>query len=156
MNNPTIRIALSSVLVFLSFKKLYDLLTTFLIWVSVELRIENKLILISINIVLGLLSVWFLIMLSRKILTMEKIENRKIYLLIGLTVFLTVCLGVLNKFYGEYLANTDFGNFKMTYLIQYGWTKTLDMIFPILGLIYFMWKMKKNTMANRIDGSAVK
>jgi hypothetical protein len=76
MNNSTIRIALSSVLIFLSFKKLYDLLTTVLLWVNVELRIENEPILISINVALGLLSVWFLIMLANQILTKEKVENR--------------------------------------------------------------------------------
>lgn len=97
MNNSTIRIALSSVLIFLSFKKLYDLLTTLLLWVNVELRIENEPILILINVALGLMSVWFLIMLANQILTKKKIENRIIYFLIGLTVFLAVCMGVLNK-----------------------------------------------------------
>tara|TARA_R110001592_G_scaffold262565_1_gene527627 strand:+ start:57 stop:518 length:462 start_codon:yes stop_codon:yes gene_type:complete len=149
MNNPTIRIALSSVLIYLSFKKLYDLLTTLLLWVNVELRIENEPILIAINITLGILSVLFLILLANQILTREKIENQIIYFLIGLTVFLTVCMGVLNKFYGEYLANTDLDDFDMTYLFQYSWTKTLDMVFPILGLVYFLWKMKKNTVANK-------
>jgi membrane-bound acyltransferase YfiQ involved in biofilm formation len=143
MNNSTIRIALSSVLIFLSFKKLYDLVTIVLLWVNVELRIENEPILISINVALGLLSVWFLIMLSNQVLTKEKIENRIIYLLIGLTVILTVCIGVLNKLYSEYLTNTDLDNFNKTYLFQYGWTKALDMVFPILGLLYFLWKMKK-------------
>ena len=151
MNNSTIRIALSSVLIFLSFKKLYDLLTTFLLWVNVELRIENEPILISINVFLGLLSVWFLTMLANQILTKEKIENRIIYLLIGLTVFLTVCMGVLNKLYGEYLKNTDLDNFNMTYFLQYGWSKALDMVFPIVGLLYFLWKMKKNKVANNGD-----
>ncbi|MCH2231901.1 MAG: hypothetical protein MK105_16315 [Crocinitomicaceae bacterium] len=148
MNNSTIRIALSSVLIFLSFKKLYDLLTTFLLWVNVELRIENEPILISINVVLGLLSVWLLIILANQILTKEKIENRIIYLLIGLTVFLNVCMGVLNKLHGEYLENTDLENFNMTYFLQYGWSKALDMVFPIVGLLYFLWKMKKNKVAN--------
>jgi hypothetical protein len=52
-------------------------------------------------------------------------------------------MGALNKLYGEYLANADLDNFNMTYLFQYGWTKALDMVFPILGLLYFLWKMKK-------------
>jgi len=142
MNNATIRIALSSVLIFLSFKKLYDLLTTFLLWINVKLRIENEPMLILINVALGLLSVWFLIMLANKILTKEKIENRIIYLLIGLTVFLSVCMGVTNKLYADFLANTDLDNFNKTHLFQYVWTKTLDMVFPILGLLYFLWKMK--------------
>jgi hypothetical protein len=148
MNNSTIRIALSSALIFLSFKKLYDLLTTLLLWINVELRIENEPILISINVVIGLVSLWLLILLANQILKKKKIENRIIYLLIGLTTLLSVCMGVLNKLYGEYLANTDLNNFDMAYLFQYSRTKALDMVFPILGLLYFLWKMKKNKVAN--------
>lgn len=150
MNNSTIRIALSSVLIYLSFKKLYDIVTTLLLWVNVELRIGNEPILILINVVLGILSVWFLIILADQVLNKEKIENRTLYLLIGLTTLLTICMGILNMVYGQYLANTDLDNFNMTYLFQYSWTKGLDMVFPILGLVYFLWKMKKNNVANNI------
>ena len=150
MNNSTIRIALSSVLIYLSFKKLYDIVTTLLLWVNVELRIGNEPILILINVVLGILSVWFLIILADQVLNKEKIENRTLYLLIGLTTLLTICMGILNMLYGQYLANTDLDNFNMIYLFQYSWTKGLDMVFPILGLLYFLWKMKKNNVANNI------
>ena len=148
MNNSTIRIALSSVLIFLSFKKLYDLLTTFLLWINVKLRIENEPMLILINVAIGLFSVWLLIMLANRILAKEKIENRTIYLLIGLSVFLSVCMGITNKFYANYLVNADLDNFNKTHLFQYVWTKTFDFIFPILGLLYFLWKMKKNNVTN--------
>lgn len=140
MNNTTIRIALSSVLIFLSFKRFYDLLTTFLLWGSLKLRIENKPILISIIVASGLLSVWFLIILAKQILTKKKIENRIIYFLIGLTVFLNVCRVELNELYITNLAKTDLD--MTTYIFQHGWTKTLDMVFQILGLLYFLWKMK--------------
>lgn len=147
MNNNTIRIALSSVLIYLSFKKLYDILTTLLLWVNVELRIENEAILISLNIAIGLFSVLALIVFANRTLSKENIENRVIYLLIGLATILTICMGVINKFYGEYLANTEPGDFDMTHLFQYGWSKALDMIIPILGLLYFLWKMNKKTVA---------
>lgn len=145
MNNSSIRIALSSVLIYLSFKKFYDIVTTLLLWVNVELRIENEPILISINVGLGILSVWLLIILANQILNKEKIENQTLYLLIGLTTLLTFCMIALNWFYGQYLANTDLDNFNMTYLFQYSWTKGLDIVFPILGLLYFLWKIKKSS-----------
>jgi len=148
MNNNTIRIALSSVLIYLSFKKLYVILSTLLLWVNVELRIENEAILISLNLTIGILSVLAIIIFANRILSKEKLENHIIYLLIGLTTILTICIGVINKFYGEYLANSELEDFDMTYLFQYGWSKALDMIIPILGLLYFLWKMKKNTVAN--------
>lgn len=148
MNNSTIRIALSSVLIYLSFGKLLTLLTTILLWLNVELRIENEAILITINVALGLLAIWFLILIANHVLSKEVLENQRIYLLIGLTVFLSACMGALSKLYAEYLANTDLDNFNMTHLFQFGWTKALDKVFPILGLLYFVWKMKRNTVAN--------
>ena len=123
-------------------------MSTLLLWVNVELRIENEAILISLNLTIGILSVLAIIIFANRILSKEKLENHIIYLLIGLTTILTICIGVINKFYGEYLANSELEDFDMTYLFQYGWSKALDMIIPILGLLYFLWKMKKNTVAN--------
>lgn len=148
MKNSTIRIAISSILIFLSFKKLYDLLTTLLLWVNVAFRIESEPFLISIDAIFGLLSVWFLITQANWILSKEKIANRIIYLLIGLTVFLNICMGVLNYFYGKYLSYTDLTGFNTSHLFQYAWTKTLDIVFQILGLVYFLWKMNKTKIPN--------
>ena len=143
MNNSTIRIALSSVLIYLLFKKLYNFLTILILWGNVELRIENEPILIIINLALGVLVVWLLVIFSNNILAKGKIENRVIYLLIGLTVLLTISTGVLKKFYGEYLVNIDLDSFNMTYLIQFGWTKTLGIVFPAVGLLYFLWRLER-------------
>jgi len=150
MENKTIRIALTSVLSYLIFKKSYDILTVLLLWLNVELRIENEFILLSLNIVIGILSILLLIFLYNRYLKKDIVKTKAVYLLIGITLILTLTMGGINKLYGEYLANTELGDFRMTYLFQFGWSKALDMIFPIVGLIYFLWKLKsdKNTVAN--------
>lgn len=148
MNNSTIRIALSSVLIYLSIKKLYGILMILLMWVNVKLRIENEAILISLNIAIGILSVLTLIVLVKKILSKTKIENPVIYLLVGLVTFLTISMGVLNKYYGEYLATIELDDFKMTNLFQHSWSIALEATIPILGLLYYLWKMKNNMPNN--------
>ena len=145
MNNNTIRVALSSVLIYVTFKKLYDLLTTLMLWLNVELKIDNEVVIISLNIFLGLFSVFALIFLANKVLSKEIIENYIIYVLVGLTASLTGCLFLLNKYYGEYLANSEFEDFYTTYLFQYGWGKILDFFIPVAVLLYFLWKMEGRT-----------
>ena len=130
---------------------MYNLLTICLLWISTELRIENKPLLISINVAIGLLSVWSLILLANNVLSKKRIEHRILYLLIGLSSALTITIGIMNQIYGEYLANADLENFNMIYLFQYEWTRILGSIFPLLGLIYFLYKLK--TVANNVYDS---
>jgi|GEM_PF-2726316 len=152
MENKTIRIALSSVLIYLIFKKSYDILTELLLWLNVELRIDNKFTLIALNIILGILSLLFLFFLYNKFLKKETPNINTVYILIALTVIFGIANAGIHKLYGGYLVETDIKDFRTTYLFQFGWTKILDMIFPIVGLSYFLWKLKtdKNTVANTV------
>lgn len=149
MNNYILRTALSSVLIYVSFTKLFDILTTLLLWVTIELRIENEALLITIYGALGLFSVWVLIGLANKILVKEILDNITLYILIGLASILTIFIAVINILYGEYLAHTDLSGFNNTHLIQYGWSKTIDTLVPIISLLYFLWKLKKNTFSTQ-------
>ena len=152
MENKTIRIALSSVLIYLIFKKSYSILTELLLWLNVELRIENEYVLISLNIIIGILSLLLLIFFYNRFLKKDNLKNKAVYTLIIITVVLTMVFGGINKLYGNYLANTELDEFRMTYLFQFSWSKALDIVFPIFGLIYFLWKLKtyKNTEANNV------
>lgn len=150
MEKKTLQIAIISVLSYLIFKKTYDILAELLLWINVELRIENEFALVSFNIVIGLSSLLLLIFLYNSTLNKDIIETKVVYLLIGLSIILTLIMGGINKLYTTYLINNEIGDFQKTYLFQFGWSKTLDMIFPILGLIYFLWKLKTKlkTVAN--------
>jgi len=131
-----------------SFIKLYGILTIFLLWLNVELRIDNEIVLILLLLVLGLLSGLALIFLANRILVNENIENSAIYILMGLAAGLTIFLVIINMFFTEYLASSELNGFTLTYLNQYGWSKTIDVIIPIFILLYFLWKIKKNTVAS--------
>ena len=149
MKNKTIRIALSSVLIYLIFKKSYNILIGLLLWLNVELRIENEYVLISLNIIIGILSLLLLIFLYNRFLKKGKLKNKAVYTLIIITVVLTIAFGGINKLYWSYLANIEMDESRLSYF-EFSWSKTLDIVFPIFGLIYFLWKLKtdKNTVPN--------
>jgi heme/copper-type cytochrome/quinol oxidase subunit 4 len=150
MENKTIRIAVSSVLIYLIFKKLYNILTQLLLWLKVELRLENEYALIALNIVIGILSLLLLIFLYNRHLKKERLKNKTIYSLILIVVLLTIIFGGIIKLYGNYLVNTDIHDLRMSYLLQLGWSKILEKVFSIFGLIYFLWKLlkEKNIVTN--------
>jgi len=50
MKNDAIKISITSVLIYIIFKKTFNILSELLLWLNVELRIDNEYILISINI----------------------------------------------------------------------------------------------------------
>ncbi|MGM1057461.1 MAG: hypothetical protein ACQEWG_16365 [Bacteroidota bacterium] len=152
MENKTIRIALSGVLIYLISKKSYNILTELLLWLNVELRIDNTYFLLAINIFIGLFAIGLLIVLYNRFLKKEHNSNRTVYTLLFITIFLTIIFAVINKLYGAYLANIDMEEFRPTYLFQFGWTNALEILFPVLCLIYFLWKLKTDnkTVANNI------
>jgi hypothetical protein len=148
MNNNTIRTALASVLIYLCFKKGYDILITLLLWVSAELKIKNEAILGSLIITIGLLSIIALISFANKFLHLEKIKARTLYFLIGFSILLTICTFVINVMFGNYIGNVGGGGFVGRYLIQFGWSKVISLLFPIIALIFFLWKIRRNSAAN--------
>lgn len=145
MDNKIIKIALISVLSYLIFKKLYDVLNQLLLWISVLLRIENDFIFLFLNILIGILSLLVLFFLYKHYLNEKKINTRTVYTLIILVVLLTVIGVGLTRMCGEYLSKiVQLENFEMKYLFQFTWVETMSSVFPIIGLLYFLLKINKN------------
>lgn len=147
-----IKIGISGILCYLIFKKSYSILTSLMLWLNVELRIENEMILMFSNAVCGITSILALVFTYNLFLKGKIPSKNDIYILIGATIFLTLTINGINLLYANYLIGIEFGEYRETYLFQYDWTKGIDYIFAIIGLIYFMWKIKsdKKTMGNTV------
>ncbi len=149
MNNNIIRIAFSSVLIYLSYKKLYAILTKILVWANIEFRIGNETILTLLNITAGLFSILLLILLAKNILTKNDLRNRKVYFLIGLTIMLSIVQAVLIRFYTDYIDSIDLSTIDRTTIFQFTWNKTLNALFDIILLAYFLWQINRVRIINR-------
>lgn len=140
-NNYSIKIALSSVLLYVSFNKLYEVLYTLLLWLNTEVKMNNKPVLFGLNVAIALISIMFLILLANRILTKVKIQNKQVFVLIGFVVFLNVAMIVLNALYGKRLAVMDLTGYELTYLFQFEWNIKIEKSMQVVALIYFLWKM---------------
>lgn len=154
MTNFKVKISLSSVFIFLSFNKFYNLLTTLLLWCCAELRIANKAILTSLYSITGIVSVIILIVMANRFLKTENLKPRIVYQLIGLTAFLTISMMVVNKLYVEYTMKMESAVSDSTYFIHYAKFKFIDSIIPMFGLAYYLWKMSKKPVAANNNGQA--
>ena len=150
--NGIIRIGISSILCYLIFKKSYLILTSLLLWVNVELRAENEIILITLNVVCGILSILTFVFMYNRFLKNRIPLKTDIFILLSVTVFLTLTVTAINWLYGNYLAGIEMDEYRTTYLFQFGWSKGMDTIFPIFTLIYFMWRLyaDKTTVGNNV------
>jgi len=150
MENKTIRIALSSILIYLIFKKSYDVLSELFLWLILELRIENEYIWIPLHIIIGILSLLLLLFLYNRFLRNEIPKTKEVYILLMLTVILSILTFGIIKLSVSYLVEIDLDKFRSIHFSQSIWSKQLKMVFSILGLIYFLWKLKtdKNTVTN--------
>lgn len=144
MENKTIRIALSGILIYLISQKSYNILVELLLWLNVELRIDNPYFLLAIIIFINFLALLLLVGLYNRFLKKEHSSNKTVYSLLFITVFLSILFAVINRLYGQYLVYNDMQEFQQTYLIHLEWFIALDMLLPILGLSYFIWKLKSN------------
>lgn len=150
--NGILKVGISSILCYLIFKKSYSILTSLLLWVNVELRAENEIVLILLNIACGILSILILIFVYNRYLKSRIPIKSEIFILLGLTVFLTLVVTAINWLYGNYLAGIEMNEYRAKYLFQFGWSKGMDTIFPIFALIYFMWILyaDKTTVGNNV------
>lgn len=150
MENKTIRIALSSVLIYLIFKKSYDILTELMLWLNVELRIENNFLIVSLNIIIGIISLLLLSFLYTRFLKKEIPKTKEVYILIIMSVVMSIIMIGIIKLQASYLVENDSYEFQMTNFSQYIDSIEIKNTITILGLIYFLWKLKtnRNTVAN--------
>ncbi len=137
-----IKIGLISVLIYLAFIKTINILSELLIWLNLELRIENHTLLYLLTFILGIISLLLLNFLFNHYLKKGVIKTKSIYELLALSILLTLVMGGINYLYAKYTADIEMAEFRFHYLYNVGWFRSLDMVFPILGLIMFLWKMK--------------
>jgi len=146
MDNKTIRIALIGVIVFLIYRKMYLTLSKLFLLLSIKFHIYNENILLPIHVVIGILSLLFLLFISHKLLK-DPIKNSSI-LFISILLLLVVhtCLTLVNVNYKNYLNGIGIEHFQKLgrgNYIQESWIKMIEVTFPILGLFYFLFKLKK-------------
>jgi len=101
---------------------------------------------------IGILSLLLLVFLFNRFLKNENPKNKTIYVLILITAVLKIALLLMNKISVNDLAEIHIDGVLNTYLSQLGWSKLLDVVFPVFGLIYFLWKLNrdKNPAENHI------
>ena len=148
--NKILKIAISSILCYLIFKRSYTIFTSLLLWMNVEIRMENDFFLIALNIVCGILSFIILIFVYKRFLKNRIPLTSEIYTLIGMAIFLFLINAGINWLYGSYLARIEIDNYKTEYIYQFAWSNTMASLFPIFVLGYFMWRLyaDKKTVGN--------
>lgn len=148
--NKVIKIGISSILCYLIFKKSYSILTSLLLWLSVEINIGNEFVLIALNIVCGILSFLILVFVYNRFLKNRIPLKSDIFTLLSVTFVLFLIITTINWLYGTYLAEMEPEKYQKNYISQLAWSNAMATIFPIFVLIYFMWRLyaDKTTVGN--------
>lgn len=149
--NKVLKIAISSILCYLIFKRSYSILTSLLLWMSVEMRMENEIVLFALNIVCGIISFFILIFVYNRFLKSRIPLKSEILTLLCVAVFLFLITAGINWLYGNYLAEIELDKYGTKHLSQYVWSNAMSSIFPIFVLGYFMWRfyMDKTTVSKK-------
>jgi hypothetical protein len=146
-----LKIGMLSVLSYLVFEKTYFIMTSILAWIYTLLRIENEYLILSMNILFGLLSIIILKLIHNQV-TKNKIHSKKnIYILLVVGIFLILLAFVNNSYLVvEYIDRTEMGFSNYKFLFQFSWSKSLNYLVRFLGVTYFIWKIysERKTVAN--------
>ena len=148
--NKIIKISLISILSYLIFKDIYQILSQLLKWLSFKLHIENEFIWKFLSLTIGVLCLWLLIILYNLFLNKEKFHLKEIYILsIALLILNSIVAGI-NFLSGAYFSDIIFYPSREIFLSRFEWTKFIDSMISLFGLIIFLWKIRKNkkTVAN--------
>lgn len=142
--NKILKIAMSGILCYLIFKKSYSILTSLLLWLNVEMRIANEMLLIVLNLIGGVVSLILLIYLYKRFLKNRIPRNSEIIILISVTVLFFLINAGIDWLYGTYLSEIE----PDKYLYQFAWSNAMASIFPVFALGYFVWQLftDKTTM----------
>ena len=119
------------------------------LWLNVYLRTENKIVINMISFIIGLLAVIILVYSFNRFSKKKSFSKRIIYILIMIN--LMFLLGITELF-ESFMKNIDLGKFDRIHLNQYSSSLNLNLIYPFIGLIYYLRKLKNNkiTVANTI------
>ena len=136
-----LRIGLASVIAYLIFKNLYNLLSKLVFWLSVELRLENEFLFVALNILMLVVSIIFLVLIYKSKIKGRVPTLKTIILLIGFSILIYATNVGLNYEYKDILIQVNLDNSRIYYLTNYGYTQILNEIFPLIVLIVFFIKI---------------
>lgn len=138
-NNNVIKIALTGVLSYLIFKKIYNCFTTLLLWMNVEIRLDNNFLLIALNVLCGIFSFIVLIFIYNRFLKNRIPLKPEVIFLLCTTIFIHLIDVFINWLYAKYLIQIRMTDYRAEYLFQFSWSKIIDTFLPVLVLVYFLW-----------------
>ena len=144
MKERVIKISLISVLSYVIFFKVYDILCELLSWIAIEFQVNNNIVLLITNLIIGLVSLLILYLLYFQFLYKGKHNLKAIYILIGVLIILSVTVAGLNYTQGIYLTDKLTSDFRDTHLYLYSISTGIEYIIGIVGLIIFLIKIKLN------------
>jgi hypothetical protein len=152
INSKVIRIAISSVLIYLIYKKLNMILMKLFLWLNVNLRIENEIVINMISFIIGLLALIILINSFNRFSQKKSFPKRIIYILIMISLIFSLFQFGITELFESFMKNIDLGKFDRIHSNQYSLSLNLNLIYPFIGLIYYLRKLKNNksTLANTV------
>ena len=135
-NTEIIKVSVISILSYLIFKKSFIFLSELTFQLIGQLDINSHLIFYILIITIGILSLLILNFLFNHYLKRELIKTRSIYELLAVSIILHIAIKLTT------LIDESIGYLSEVYLFVYPWYGVISILFPIIGLIIFLWKMK--------------
>lgn|SRR5690606_26321057 len=143
MENKTIRIILSSVMIYLITRKLYSVLSQIILILAVELKISDKFLHITFHLIISGIVLSCLFTLYNNILKNKLPSIKTVFILLSISVLLSLMIILGNYLLGSYASNLQLSYTE--YLSIYGSLDSLEMffsgIFPLVALVFFLWKL---------------
>ena len=141
-NRNIIKLGLTSVLIYSIFNKILALTSILLIWLNLEIQIENQFILYFLTFISGSISLSILILLYNLYIKKELFKRKPIYELIGFSLLLFFVVGGVNILYPTITADISVEDYNRHFLRNKIWFRNVDVVSQILGLIIFIIKIK--------------
>ena len=143
MENKTIRIILSSIFIYLIVQKFYHILSKVILVLGIELKISNKIMHVSFHLIISGVVLFCLFSLYNNILKNKVPSIKTTFILLSISVLLSLMTILGNYLLGSYSANHQLSYTE--YLSIYGSLHSLEILFsgtfPLLALVFFLWKL---------------
>jgi len=147
----TIRIALTSVMIYLISSKLYYILSQILFWLVIDLKISNYFVQIILYVVISAVVLLCLFSLYYKLLKNHIPSITTIFILLSVTILLFLFVVLTNHLMGRYGSRITLNYSE--YLSIYGNLHSLrgmfSGIYPLFALAFFLWKLNSRKTKNK-------
>lgn len=149
MENKTISIALSSILIYLISNKIHYILSQIFLWLGIEFTITNKFILIILSLIITTISLFAFIGLYNRVLRNKVPSVKTILILIAITILSFLLIGLSNYLLGKYSAQITLSHseYLSVYMGIYSLSNLFAFIHHLLILGFFLWKLFPNKKA---------